>query len=57
MTEQWHWMMELLLQMNQIIDFLLYILIPIYALIIFHDILFENKWLSGPTNSIKNDRK
>lgn len=50
-------MMELLLQMNQIIDFLLYILIPIYALIIFHDILFENKWLSGPTNSIKNDRK
>jgi len=39
------------------IDFLLYILLPIYALIIFHDILFENKWLSGPYKLYKNDRK
>ncbi len=43
--------------MIDMIFYVLTIIVAAFALIIFHDILFENKWLSGPTNSIKNDRK
>lgn len=39
------------------IDFLLYILLPIFAFIIFHDILFENKWLSGPIKLYKKSNE